>query len=162
METIKRNVECPACGGTGIYSGIAEGEGVGVVCYKCYGTGMFEYEYKYTPFTGRKHKSGIKRVYKSGSRFKLGLGKIDFDGAGVIDMDKEGISYDEFLIHKLPEYIKRLDCPMSANQGACHKVSGFVNCCNELNGGWINLISSCKMQPKKADCWKRFDNGVAK
>jgi hypothetical protein len=40
--------ECESCGATGIYRGMAEPEGVGVICLVCKGTGAVKLEY--TPF----------------------------------------------------------------------------------------------------------------
>jgi len=56
--------ECSACGATGLYKGFAEPEGTAVVCHNCNGTGC--QTMKYTPFTGRKRKRGIKRVIGDG------------------------------------------------------------------------------------------------
>jgi len=71
-------------------------------------------------------------------------------------MDKEGVSYEEFLEGKMPEHIEQLGCPMMADQGACHKIKGFVQKCQEIHGEYIGLLSKCKNQPNKAECWKRF------
>lgn len=151
-------IECPSCNGTGLYQGMAEGDEMAVICYKCNGTGAFHYVYHYTPFTGRKIKGGIQRVYKKGTQYKMGLGIIKFDGIGEIDMDKEGVSYEEFLTGKMPKHITKLECPMLADQGACHDIPGFVDKCNDLNDGWIGYIPKCKHYSKKEECWKRFYN----
>jgi len=157
MKTIEMTIECPSCEGTGIYSGMGESKDVAVVCYKCEGTGAYKYKYNYNEFNGRKDKENIRRVYLSGYGYKIGLGKILFDGIGEIDMDKEGVSYQEFLDGKSPEHIKTLACPMVADQGACHKIKGFTEKCNELNGGWLNYIPRCRNQDRKNECWERFD-----
>jgi hypothetical protein len=151
-------IECPSCRGTGLYQGMAEGEGIAVVCYKCKGSGAYHYVFEYTPFKERKIKEGIKRVYKKGTGYKMGLGMINFDRVGQIDMNKEGISYQEFLNGKMPEHITKLECPMLADQGACHDIPGFVSKCNELNGGWISYIPKCIHYSRKEECWKRFHN----
>lgn len=160
MEKIDKVIECPTCEGTGIYKGMAEGPGMGVICYRCKGTGAFHYVYEYKPFTGRKIREDIKRVYKKGTQYKIGLGVIEFEGIGKIDMDKEGVSYKEFLKGKMPKHITKLECPMLADQGACHKIEGFTKKCNELNGGWIGHITRCKFYPRKEECWTRFYNAV--
>lgn len=157
MPKIEMFIECSACGGSGVYSGIGEGEGVAIICHQCKGTGKYFYIYHYTEFTGRKIKEDIERVYKTGSRFKLGLGKVDFKDVGIIDMDKEGVSYKEFLSGYLPEHIKELECPMMADQGVCHDKEGFVEECNRLHGGWISYIPKCKNAANKLECWKRFE-----
>ena len=160
METIEMVVECPWCKSTGLYSGIGESDNIGVVCYHCNGTGAYNYSYSYNKFVKRKIKDGIKRVYLKGTQHKLGLGKINFDGVGEIDMDKEGVSYQEFLDGKKPTHIKQLECPLLADQDACHEIEGFVDKCNEYNGGWINFIPKCKNQPNKHECWERFEDSI--
>jgi len=157
MKKIEMEIECPACNGTWLYQGMGEGEGTAVVCNKCRGTGAFMYSFSYNDFAGRKTKEGVKRIYLSGMGYKLGLGKVDFDGVGEIDMDKEGVSYREFLDGETPQHIKKLACPMRADQSACHKKEGFVDECNKLNGGWISTITKCRKYPEKEQCWKRFN-----
>lgn len=159
MKKIEMIIECPACKGTGVYSGMAESKDIAVICYNCKGTGKYKYTYSYNEFTGRKLKKGIKRVYKKGTQYKLGLGKIDFKGIGTIDMNKEGISYQEFLEGKMPGHIKSLECPMMADQDSCHKINGFVDKCNELGLSWGRLISDCYNYSNKAKCWERFEKG---
>ena len=162
MKKIELKIECPSCNGTGLYKGMGEGEGAAVICYKCNGTGCYSYSYSYNDFTDKKPIIGIGRVYLSGYGYRLGLGKINFsNGIGEIDMDKEGISYQEFFIEdKRPAHIKRLACPMLADQSACHKIPGFIDRCNDLNGSWINFITGCKHYPLKHQCWKRFESAA--
>jgi len=88
METVK--AECSACGGTGVYSGFAEPEGVGVVCLRCGGTGCVEV--KYALFTKRKKRRDIKTV-------KLSRGSTILScGPGGTE-----VSYKDFLNGKMPE-----------------------------------------------------------
>jgi hypothetical protein len=158
MKKIEMNIECQACGGTGVYVGMAERKGAAVVCRTCKGTGCYGYSFSYNEFNGRRRKDGVERVYLDGMGYVLGTGKINYsDGIGEIDMDKEGVSYSEFLDGKTPKHIERLGCPVRANQDACHKIKGFIDECERLNGGWIGMISSCRNYPKKAECWKRFE-----
>lgn len=62
--------ECASCGGTGLYSGMCEGEGHAVICLTCAGTGCDEIDYK--PYNGRKKKRGIKTIQASRGRFLFG------------------------------------------------------------------------------------------
>ena len=156
-KRIELQVECPSCGGTGLYSGMAESEGVAVICHNCKGTGEYSYTYSYTPFTGRKEAKNIKRVFKKGTQYKIGLGVINYKGIGTINMDKEGVSYQEFCAGVMPKHIKQLGCPMLADQGACHSIKGFVETCNSLNGGWIGYIPECKHRKNQSACWERFE-----
>lgn len=83
--------ECESCDGTGIYRGMAEGPGVGVVCLTCNGTGCEEIEY--TPFTARKKRRDVKTVHRS-------RGKFIVTGIGPAGMS---VSYEEFLAGKMPK-----------------------------------------------------------
>lgn len=82
-------VECPNCGGTGIYHGFAEPEGVGVICINCIGTGMTTIHY--VSFTGRKTRTGIEWVQYSRRSIVAGIG-----------LARSSISYRDFLDGKLP------------------------------------------------------------
>lgn len=157
-KKIEMDIMCPACDGTGVYSGMGEAINVAVICYKCEGTGKFHYVYEYEDFIERKIRKGIDRVYLKGYGYKIGTGKINFDKIGEIDMDEEGISYAEFLNGKMPTHIKKLACPMLADQGACHNIKGFVDKCEKLNGGWFSHIPSCKNRRNSDECWERFLN----
>lgn len=156
MKTIDLLIECPYCKGTGVYSGMGESKDTAVICNYCKGSGQYHYTYSYEEFTGRKVNNNIKRVYLNGYGYKIGLGKINFSHIGEIDMDREGVSYEEFLNGKMPQHITKLACPMLADQGACHKIKGFVDKCNELHGGWFGYIHECRNQSNKDKCWKRF------
>lgn len=163
MKRIEMTIECPECQGTGIYVGMSESEGTGVVCNCCKGTGAYKYSYYYREFTGKRRKrDDVKRVYLHSMGYKIGLGKINFTGVGKIDMDKEGVSYQEFLDGEMPTHTKKLGCPMLADQYACHKIDGFVDKCGELGLSWGDFISQCKYQSHKDLCWERFEAGQRK
>jgi len=159
MKTIEMKIECQSCKGTGLYCGIAEGEGTAVICNKCNGSGAYNYKFKYNDFTGRNKTKSVKRVYLNGTQYKIGLGIINYSGVGKVNMDKEGVSYDDFFSGAMPSHIKQLGCPMMADQGACHKINGFTDMCNDLNGGWLDLITSCKNKCNASQCWERFEIG---
>lgn len=160
MKKIEMIIQCQACNGTGVYSGCGEGRGAAVVCYRCKGTGEYNYRFEYEEFTGKKKAEGIKRVYKSGYGYKIGTGLINFDRVGLVDMDNEGVSYDEFMNGKLPGHIKRLACPMLADQSKCHDIKGFTKECDKLHGSTLLGISlsRCNNQINKGECWERFDS----
>jgi len=159
MKKIEMDIQRQSCKGTGVYVGRAERDGAAIVCYKCKGTGKVHYEFEYEEFTGLKERDGVERVYKGGYGFAIAPRKLDFDGIGTVDMQKEGVSYDEFKKGKMPEHIKQLACPMLADQGACQKIKGFLKECERIDGKslWGRGILSCKNQSNKLDCWKRFE-----
>ena len=153
---IELDIECQSCDGTGVYQGMAESEGAGVICHRCDGTGCFKYKFEYTPFTERKLNNNISRVFLSGYGFCIGTKPIKLDNGTFVDFSKEGVQYKEFLNGKMPKHIRHMGCPMMADQGACHKIEGFVDECNKLHGGYINYIPGCKC-PDKMGCWDRFE-----
>lgn len=157
MKTVK--AECSSCSGTGLYAGMAERDGAAVVCFQCKGTGRKDITY--TPFTARKRRTGITRVYKKGTSYVIAPKVIDFEGIGKIDLSKEGVTYEEWLSGVNPKHIRQLGCPMMTDQSACHGVDGFTDVCNKLNGGWLSIIPTCKCENKSA-CWERFDEGSTK
>lgn len=90
MKTVKIEVQCSSCNGTGIYCGFAEPKGVGVVCLRCDGSGKGELSY--TPFTGRKERKDVKTVQRS---------RGSFIGTGV-GPTGNSITYAEFIAGKRP------------------------------------------------------------
>jgi hypothetical protein len=152
---IKLKIECKSCNGTGVYVGLAERDGAGVVCHTCKGTGCQDYNFTYTPFKKRQKRKDIKRVFIQGYGYCVGTKPITLDNGVFVDFSKEGVSYEEFLAGKMPEHIKQMGCPMLADQSACHDIKGFIDQCEKLNGGWIGHIPSCKCKDKMA-CWERF------
>jgi len=162
MEKIEMEIECPSCKGTGVYTGIGEHDGAAVVCYRCNGTGKYHYSYTYIPFTKRRKRKNIKRVYLSSYGYCIAPHEIDFDKIGKIDLSKEGVSYEEFIKGKKPKHIEQFGCPMLADQSACHDIKGFTDICHDKdhNDGWVSMITHCKYYPNKANCWVRFNKGV--
>ncbi len=73
-------VQCGPCGGSGVYKGTGKPDGIGFVCIPCGGSGCVVM--KYTPFTGRKRKTGIHTVCRQ---------------AGA-----SSVTYEEFQEGKLP------------------------------------------------------------
>ena len=87
MASVKS--ECPACDGTGLYRGMAEGPGVAVVCSRCDGGGCVNVEY--TPFTSRKRRSDVREVFLSRGNFVLACGPTG-----------NPVSYEDFMAGKRP------------------------------------------------------------
>lgn len=151
-------IECKSCKGTGVYQGMGEGGGAAVICQTCKGIGKTEFEY--TEFTGRKKKSGVSRVYLNGYGYKISTGVVNFKGIGKVDMDKEGVSYEEFCEGKIPTHIKQLGCPMLVDQGRCRDIAGFTKRCDSFNGGWLDFIPSCENKANSAECWRIFEEAT--
>ncbi len=158
MEKIDIVIECSSCNGTGIYCGIGESKGTGVICSKCKGTGCYNFKLERKLFTKKAIREGIERFYLSGSGYKIVLGIVGFKGIGETNMNKEGASYSDFTNGKFPTYIKQLGCPMLADQGACHNIKGFVDHCNDNGLDWGMNINNCRNKSNKSECWKRFED----
>lgn len=84
-------VECPSCGGTGLYCGFAEPKGIAVICLHCNGTGKSTLSY--FPFIGRKPKKGIRTVQRSSGTFIFS--KVGPTGGSI--------TYEEFQNGKMPK-----------------------------------------------------------
>jgi hypothetical protein len=89
--------ECGECRGTGLYSGFAEPKGVAVICLRCAGTGCMDL--KYTPFTKRVRRQGIKYVmWSRGAFLATGIGP-----EGDKSRKHGGqITYEEFEQGRMP------------------------------------------------------------
>ena len=150
-------IECPSCNGTGVYVGMGERDGAAVVCSACRGSGAKDFSY--TPFTKRKMKKGVVRVYRS-SGFVISA--VDTEvGGKLLPFSKFGCSYDEWLDGAKPKQITFLACPMLMDQSKCHDINGFVDRCESFNGGYFSNIRGCINQPNKKECWEVFNNGEA-
>ena len=158
MKEIKLDIECKSCEGTGVYVGMCERGGSGVVCYQCDGTGCQKYSFKYTDFTKRKKCKNVKRVYIKGYGYCITPKPLTLSNGIFVDFSKEGVSYQEFLDGEMPKHIKQMACPMMADQGACHDIKNLTDRCNKENDGWVYYIPSCKCKDKE-ECWKLFEGG---
>ena len=153
-------MECKSCQGTGVYQGVGECDGAFVVCTTCQGTGMIEYHY--TPFTGLNLNPKCKRVYNTSCGYAISDEDVIRDDGVILPFSMAGCTYDDWLNGVPPLPIKFLGCPLLTDQGGCHAIDGFVAECNRLNGGYIGVIPTCKNKKNSAECWDRFDEGVAK
>jgi len=87
---MKVDSRCGSCGGTGLYKGFAEPEGVAVVCVNCGGSGCRVIEYE--PFTGRVEREGVRTVRQSRGTF-IGTGVGPAGGS---------VTYDQFRRGQMP------------------------------------------------------------
>lgn len=144
-KTIEFDEECKSCDGTGIYVGMAERDGYGVVCYNCNGTGKFHFSHTYETFRGSKVKrDGIKKVVECNPGIVLG-GNLDFGG----------ITYQEWISGKKFEKgteMRKYTCPAWWFQSSdCSKKPNWNEC------GVGGTFSSCKHFCEKDKCWGRYD-----
>ena len=154
-KVIEMDIECQACNGTGVFTGMGERDGAAVMCYRCDGTGQSHYKFTYKEFTGRQKRKDIKRVYLTGYGYCVSPKPIDYDRIGFVDMSKEGVSYEEFLEGKNPKHIRKMACPLLADQGKVHDLKLYDDRCSDHCG--YGNISSCDLYPDKNTCWDIFD-----
>lgn len=86
--------ECPDCGGTGLYKSAYCHDGAAVVCRKCDGTGCIESSY--TPFTSRKKKEGVTRVFQSQAFVHFYPTQHTFNTGKTVDYSQYGCSLEEW------------------------------------------------------------------
>lgn len=145
-QTIKR--ECASCQGTGLYVGFAEHDGAAVVCYTCNGTGCEMLKIDVTPFTDRKPRTGVLRVYRTNPGIGIGSGHgcrlEDFGGIPYSEWTRgvQFIDGTEDRAHTCPAWFYQC---ADGERKPCWKECG------------LGLFSSCSSFPSKAKCWERWD-----
>ena len=135
-------VECTACSGTGIYVGMREGHGLGVVCAKCHGTGAQTLTFR--RFTGRRRRCDIKRV-------------IAYNPGVVLTADVAGgMPYEDWVNNKPfpPRSEVREVCPLLWYQKVDYdNRPSWQGCRVELGGN----IKDCPSYAHKEACWALWD-----
>lgn len=153
--------QCEDCKGTGIYVGIAERGGAGVICWRCKGTGSIKVRVTFKKFNGRGIREGIKRVFHPSSYVLKADDSDTTDKNGkpvTFHYSRYGATYEEWLKGKDPTPMEELECPYEhTKQGLQSKdVNGLykTRCSNaDLLGRYI---SHCKFHNHKAKCWKIY------
>lgn len=148
-KIIEHQEICNACDGTGIYSGIGEGEGLGVICNHCKGTGCYSYKHEYEPFKARKNRKNIIHVIQHNPGITCGEGKgyqfKDFGGMSYLAW-KEG---KEFLVGS---EMRKFTCPAWWYQGVNYELKPNWNECHGCGA-----FPSCTSFKNKYQCWIRWD-----
>jgi hypothetical protein len=140
--------ECKSCNGTGIYVGIAEHCGAGVVCHTCKGTGKVKLNLEWNDFHCRRIRSGIERVYRVNPGIVIGTGKgHTLDQFG-------GMPYEDWLrddCFSPGSEMREFTCPAWYYQSAQY----------ELKPDWPECTHSsfphCEHFGNKRACWARWD-----
>lgn len=153
-EKITVKAVCEACKGTGLYQGMGERGGAFVQCYRCEGTGCKELTYEV--FEKRADQPKCKRVYLAGGGYCIKDTDITTDEGRNMPFSQYGCTYEEWKSGVRPRHIEFLGCPMRMDQSACHKIKGFTDTCDELNGRWVDRFDKCAMRDNKCKCWERF------
>jgi hypothetical protein len=148
------NEICKNCKGTGIYVGMAESSGAGVVCSTCKGTGCHQWTYTYEDFEKKKERTDIKRVYQVNPGIKVGEGKNP-DGKELSLKDFGGMPYEDWFAGKhfpLGSENRKYTCPAWWYQSSDYeKKPDWKDCII------VGIFSGCHLFIKKEQCWKRWD-----
>ena len=147
MPVVEWVQQCKSCKGTGIYVGLAERDGAGVVCLTCDGTGRKEMRFEYEDFTGKQRRNGVTQVYKSSAGYVINP-----------QVAQGGVPYEEWLenpesVNGRGTEIRNLACPLLWSQTAGARRPDWEEC----RGIWGLHISKCQHYPNKDKCWLRFD-----
>jgi len=148
MKTIEFDQKCKACGGTGLYTGMAERDGAAVVCHACKGTGCHHTKFEYEDFEGRQKHETAKRVYAANPGIFIGEDEKckleDFGGMTLEDWEA-GKSFDG-------KENRKHTCPAWWYQSADYdKKPNWKECLG------CGAFSGCKSFDEKEKCWTRFD-----
>ncbi len=141
--------KCEDCKGTGLYVGLAERDGMAVVCHTCKGTGCRKIIVNYEDFEGRKERKGIKRVIET--------------NVGIITGEKDDLKLDHFggmpyedwkngKIFPPKSEMRNFVCPAWWYQSANYDLKPNWEECI----GW-GTFSGCKCFLTKEKCWTKFD-----
>ena len=138
--------ECASCAGTGLYVGMAERDGAGVVCYPCAGTGRVQKIAEYQEFRGRKRRPGVTRVYATAAGIVLAPDVVP-GGVPVQEWEADSVAPyqrgNETRQHTCPAWwYQTVDVDKKPKWDECIGVGSF---------------HGCQHFPDKAKCWDRFD-----
>lgn len=142
--------QCPSCGGTGLYVGLAERDGFGVVCHTCHGTGKEIVSIEYIEFTGRKERQ-VHTVLEINPGICAALGN------GHAKRDFGGMPYRDWLAGKpFPpkSEMRQFTCPAWWYQSANDAMKPQWDECMDCLG---SRFASCTHFADKQACWERWD-----
>ena len=148
---IEFDCECESCHGSGIYCGIAEGGGFGVVCHTCDGTGQVHRVIIYSDFEGKNILLDVKRVLQTNPG--IGLGESEERGLTLESFG--GMPYQEWLEGQpFPpkSEMRQFTCPAWWYQSANYNRKPAWDWCRPRGA-----FSSCDHFKEKEKCWERFD-----
>lgn len=147
-HSMKVQAECDSCRGTGLYSGMGEGDGIAVQCHTCKGSGEVTKTFVWRDFEGRRPKPGVLRVLHANPGIMAGVGNgyraEDFGGLPIEAWERG----DPFTPGT---EMRAFTCPAWWYQSADYKKKPEWKEC-----GW-GTFSGCAHFPTKAKCWERWD-----
>jgi len=148
-HTWRQEAKCSVCKGTGIYVGMGERDGAGIVCHQCKGTGKKEIVVGWEDFEGKQKREDIKRVYECNPG-------ICVDASSKFG----GMPYDNWFLGKPfgeGSENRNYICPAWWYQLANYKLKPHWDEC--ICGG---TFLSCQNFSQKEKCWERWDKEFGK
>ena len=139
---IELEIECSACGATGLYVGLGEKDGAAVVCSRCNGTGAVRLSV--TKFQRRRVREGVKQVYQH-------------NPGVLLDSTLGGIPYVRWVegaAFPCGSEVRNV-CPAWWAQTVLSK-----NIDSQAYGCTVRLgesFSQCEHYGEKQKCWARWD-----
>ncbi len=149
---IEFDEKCQTCGGTGLYVGLAEHDGAGIVCIRCKGTGIVHFKHEYEEPVKHVRRNDVTRVYESNPGIVLKTNSEK--GCSLADFG--GMSFDDWDVGKpFPKGSENrlFVCPAWWYQSVDYKKKPDWDICTF--GG---TFSGCDHFGNKDKCWKRFDS----
>lgn len=157
MTKVFKKVNCPSCGGSGIFQGMAERETGAVPCNKCDGKGWIDIKINYTPFKKKVIRKGVKRIYPANTGYFVSGEDVVTEDGVALNYSKYGISYKEWLKGKIPVPMKELYCPNTylRSKGGENGINPTKDCEEGLSK--CNSISKCECWSDKKRCWEMYE-----
>ena len=153
------DIQCKSCSGTGLYVGMAEKDGCAVVCTTCKGRGG--HILTYTPYTGRKLRADIMRVFKRGCGYVQSCNDVLTKDGVLIKFSEGGATYKDWLEGVPLKPVKELYCPymwegqdMQCSDHPEHDMY-MARCRDGLRIG--EDINKCKHYSDKKQCWDMYE-----
>lgn len=157
MSNHKLEIECncKSCGATGLYVGIGERGGAGVVCHTCKGTGRQVLKIEYEDFNGKRRRKEVRRVFRANPGICIG----EDPSRGLALEDFGGLSYEDWWEGK--EFTpgtedRKHTCPAWFYQSADYEKKPEWDECRGCGA-----FRSCRHFSNKAACWERWDKEFA-
>lgn len=148
MNRIEKIGKCKSCRATGIYRGMGEGEGIGVQCHGCKGTGKVTHVLEWEEFEGRVVRDDLEHVLECNPGIGAGAG----NGHELTDFG--GMPYEQWLRgESFPagSEMRAFTCPAWWYQSTdSNKKPNWKEC-------GFGTFSSCKLFDTKQACWNRWD-----
>lgn len=142
------DAECPDCRGRGLYVGMGERDGAGIVCSRCKGAGHRLLTLTYRDFEGRKVPKDVTRVYACNPGIVTAPSVVPGGVPTQAWLDDEKAP-------SLPgREMRAHTCPAWWYQTADYAKKPDWKECNESLGG---TFSRCPSFANKAACWERWD-----